>query len=62
MRLRVDCGGRWEGADLRQCYPEGAHPSGRGEAVKTATTYGYDSVTMMQESKTTVGQVERAAA
>jgi hypothetical protein len=26
----------------------------RGEAVNTATTYGYDSVTMMQETKTTV--------
>jgi formate dehydrogenase major subunit len=26
----------------------------RGEAVNTATTYGYDSVTMMQETKTTI--------
>jgi formate dehydrogenase major subunit len=53
--------GRWQGADLLQYYPEGAHPVVRGEAVNTATTYGYDSVTMMQESKTTVCQVERAA-
>ena len=53
--------GRWQGADLLQYYPEGAHPIVRGEAVNTATTYGYDSVTMMQESKTTVCQVERAA-
>jgi formate dehydrogenase major subunit len=29
--------------------------------VNTATTYGYDSVTMMQETKTTVCQIERAA-
>jgi formate dehydrogenase major subunit len=29
----------------------------RGEAVNTATTYGYDVVTMMQESKTTVCQI-----
>jgi formate dehydrogenase major subunit len=29
--------------------------------VNTATTYGYDSVTMMQETKTTVCNVERAA-
>jgi formate dehydrogenase major subunit len=54
--------GRWQGADLLQYYPEGAHPVVRGEAVNTATTYGYDSVTMMQETKTTVCQVERATA
>ena len=38
-------------------YPEGAAPIVRGEAVNTATTYGYDSVTMMQETKTTLCQV-----
>ena len=54
--------GRWQGADLLQYYPEGAHPVVRGEAVNTATTYGYDSVTMMQETKTTVCQIERATA
>ena len=54
--------GRWQGADLLPYYPEGAHPVVRGEAVNTATTYGYDSVTMMQETKTTVCQVERATA
>ena len=32
----------------------------RGEAVNTATTYGYDSVTMMQETKTTLCQVAEA--
>jgi len=32
----------------------------RGESVNVATTYGYDSVTMMQETKTTVCQIERA--
>ena len=53
--------GRWQGADLLQYYPGGAAPVIRGEAVNTATTYGYDSVTMMQETKTTVCQVERAA-
>ena len=31
-----------------------------GEAANTATTYGYDSVTMMQETKTTVCQIVRA--
>ena len=54
--------GRWQGVDMLPYYPEGAHPVVRGEAVNTATTYGYDSVTMMQESKTTVCQVERATA
>ena len=38
-------------------YPEGAAPIVRGEAVNTATTYGYDIVTMMQETKTTLCQV-----
>lgn len=54
--------GRWQGADMLAYYPEGAAPVVRGEAVNTATTYGYDSVTMMQETKTTVCQVERARA
>jgi formate dehydrogenase major subunit len=54
--------GRWQGVDLLPYYPEGAHPVVRGEAANTATTYGYDSVTMMQETKTTVCQVERATA
>jgi len=29
-------------------------------AINTSTTYGYDSVTMMQETKTTVCNVEKA--
>ena len=53
--------GHWQGVDLKPYYPEGAAPVVRGEAVNTATTYGYDSVTMMQETKTTVCQIERAA-
>ncbi len=54
--------GHWQGLDMLPYYPEGAHPVVRGEAVNTGTTYGYDSVTMMQETKTTVCQVERATA
>jgi formate dehydrogenase major subunit len=54
--------GRWGGVDLLPYYPEGAAPVVRGEAINTATTYGYDSVTMMQETKTTVCQIERATA
>ncbi len=53
--------GRWQGADLLAYYPAGAAPIVRGEAVNTATTYGYDIVTMMQETKTTVCQIEKAA-
>jgi len=52
--------GWWMGKDMLEFYPEGAHPIVRGEACNTATTYGYDSVTMMQETKTTVCQVEKA--
>ena len=52
--------GRWQGVDMLPYYPEGAHPVVRGEAVNTGTTYGYDSVTMMQESKTTICNVEKA--
>jgi formate dehydrogenase major subunit len=53
--------GWWQGKDLLDYYPEGAHPIVRGEAINTATTYGYDAVTMMQETKTTVCQIERFA-
>ncbi len=52
--------GHWQGADLLKYYPEGAHPVIRGEAVNSATTYGYDAVTMMQETKTTVCQIQKA--
>ncbi|MFM2066743.1 MAG: hypothetical protein RLZZ584_1652 [Pseudomonadota bacterium] len=54
--------GRWGGIDLLPYYPEGAAPVIRGEAINTATTYGYDSVTMMQETKTTLCQIEKATA
>ena len=47
---------------MLEFYPEGAHPIVRGEAVNTATTYGYDSVTMMQETKTTLCQVAKITA
>ncbi|MBI1965796.1 MAG: formate dehydrogenase subunit alpha [Betaproteobacteria bacterium] len=52
--------GHFEGRDLLDKYPEGAAPIVRGEAVNTATTYGYDIVTMMQETKTTLCQVVKA--
>ena len=52
--------GWWQGEDMLPYYPDGAAPFVRGEAVNTATTYGYDRVTMMQESKTTLCQVAKA--
>jgi formate dehydrogenase major subunit len=52
--------GRWQGQDMKAYYPEGAMPVVRGEAINTATTYGYDIVTMMQETKTTVCNIEKA--
>jgi formate dehydrogenase major subunit len=44
-------GGHFQGKDLRAKYPEGADPVVLGEACNTAFTYGYDSVTAMQETK-----------
>ncbi|MFM1928378.1 MAG: hypothetical protein RIR28_961 [Pseudomonadota bacterium] len=52
--------GWWQGKDMLAFYPEGTAPIVRGEAVNTATTYGYDSVTNMQETKTTVCQIVKA--
>jgi len=52
--------GRWQGQDMKAYYPDGAMPVVRGEAINTATTYGYDIVTMMQETKTTICNVEKA--
>ncbi len=53
-------GGHMEGKDLRDKYPKGADPYVLGESSNTAQTYGYDSVTQMQESKTTLCKIERA--
>ncbi len=53
-------GGHWQGEDRRSRYPEGADPYVLGEASNTAQTYGYDSVTNMQETKATLCRIERA--
>jgi formate dehydrogenase major subunit len=47
-------GGWYQGKDLKHRYPDGTAPFVRGEACNTATTYGYDSVTQMQETKSTL--------
>lgn len=53
-------GGWFEGKDLYDRYPEGTAPYTRGEACNTATTYGYDSVTQMQETKATLCRISPA--
>jgi formate dehydrogenase major subunit len=53
-------GGWFEGKDLADKYPEGTVPIVRGDACNTAMTYGYDSVTQMQETKVTLCRVKPA--
>ena len=50
-------GGWFQGKDLVDRYPEGTAPYVRGEACNTATTYGYDAVTQMQETKATLCRI-----
>ena len=52
--------GHFEGEDLEGKYPEGTAPYVRGEAANNAFTYGYDSVTQMQESKVTLCKIYSA--
>jgi formate dehydrogenase major subunit len=52
-------GGHLEGKDLRSKYPEGSDPYVLGESANTAMTYGYDSVTLMQETKCSLCSIER---
>ena len=53
-------GGHLEGKDLRDKYPKGADPYVLGESTNTVQTYGYDSVTQMQETKCTLCAIEPA--
>ena len=53
-------GGWFQGRDLVDRYPEGTAPFARGESCNTATTYGYDSVTQMQETKATLCRIDAA--
>ena len=53
-------GGWFQGKDLLDKYPEGAAPYVRGEACNTAFTYGYDSVTQMQETKASLCKISAA--
>jgi len=53
-------GGHFQGDDLRGKYPEGCDPYVLGEACNTVFTYGYDSVTAMQETKCTLCRIYAA--
>jgi formate dehydrogenase major subunit len=52
--------GQFQGKDLRDKYPNGTDPYVLGESSNTAMTYGYDSVTQMQETKATLCNIEKA--
>jgi formate dehydrogenase major subunit len=53
-------GGWFQGEDRRSKYPEGADPYVLGEANNTVFTYGYDSVTAMQETKCSLCRIRPA--
>lgn len=53
-------GGKYQGQDLLDKYPEGAAPYVRGESDNTTFTYGYDSVTQMQETKCSLCKITAA--
>ena len=53
-------GGHFEGKDLRSKYPSGSDPIILGDACNTAMTYGYDSVTQMQETKASLCRITKA--
>jgi formate dehydrogenase major subunit len=52
--------GWYQGEDHRSKYPAGTDPVVLGESVNTVTTYGYDPVTGMQETKVTLCQIQAA--
>jgi formate dehydrogenase major subunit len=53
-------GGWFQGEDRRRQYPRGTDPIVLGESVNAVTTYGYDPVTFMQETKVTLCQIRAA--
>ncbi len=53
-------GGWYQGQDLLDKYPEDTQPYVRGDSSNTIFTYGYDSVTAMQETKASLCQIQRA--
>jgi len=53
-------GGHYQGESLEKKYPEGTAPHVLGESCNVVFTYGYDSVTMMQETKVSLCRVRAA--
>jgi formate dehydrogenase major subunit len=53
-------GGHFQGENRRSKYPEGSDPYVLGEACNTVFTYGYDSVTAMQETKCSLCKIYAA--
>jgi formate dehydrogenase major subunit len=49
--------GWYQGTDMRSKYPAGTDPIVLGECANTVTTYGFDPVTGMQETKCTLCQI-----
>ena len=58
--LPLSFGGYWMGKSLRDRYPKGTDPYILGESANTVFTYGYDSVTQMQETKTSLCKISTA--
>jgi formate dehydrogenase major subunit len=52
--------GHWQGESQRSKYPQGADPIVLGESANQITSYGYDPVTYMQETKVTLCRIEAA--
>ena len=58
--MPLSFGGHWEGESLRHKYPEGTDPYVLGASVNAIMTYGYDSVTQMQETKCSLCRIKAA--
>jgi len=58
--MPLSFGGHWQGKSLRDKYPKGTDPYVLGESANTVFTYGYDSVTQMQETKTSLCKISAA--
>ena len=52
--------GWYQGTDMRKFYPAGTDPVVLGESSNNGTTYGFDPVTGMQETKCTLCQIRAA--
>jgi formate dehydrogenase major subunit len=58
--MPLSFGGHWEGVSLEDKYPKGAAPYILGDSVNAIMTYGYDSVTQIQETKCSLCRIKAA--